>query len=60
MASVGVWVTFHSKLAASSINSCVFVSTDPAKQLRFLKDKQPTAANVDDFERSLWEAEQTA
>jgi hypothetical protein len=59
LASEGVLATFQGKLAASGSNSCVFVSTDPAKPLRLLKDKQPTAANPDAFERTLSEAEQT-
>lgn len=59
MASEGVLTTFQSKLEASSIDSCVFVSTDPVKQLRLLKDKQPTATSADAFERSLSKTEQT-
>lgn len=55
MASERVLATFQTKLAASATNSCVFVSTHPAKQLRLLKDKQPTATNADAFERSLSE-----
>lgn len=60
LASEGVLVTFQCKLAVSATNTCVFVSTDPAKPLRLLKDKQPTAADPEAFERTLSEAEQTA
>lgn len=59
LASEGVLATFQGKLAASETNTCVFVSTDPAKPLRLLKDKQPTAADPEAFERTLSEAEQT-
>lgn len=59
LASENVLATFQSKLAASSQDTCIFVSTDPAKALRLLKDKQPTAADAESFERMLSEGEQT-
>ena len=55
----GVLANFNTKVANSSNDTCVFVSTDPAKPLKLLKEKLPTAQDVEQFEVSLSGDEQT-
>lgn len=59
LASEGVLSHFATKIAAAGSDTCVFVSTDPAKPLKRLKEKQPTAQDVAQFEQSLSGDEQT-
>lgn len=59
LASEGVLAHFATKIAASTSDTCIFVSTDPAKPLKRLKEKQPAAQNAEQFEQSLSEDEQT-
>jgi len=53
LASEGVLNHFAAKIAASPCDTCTFVSTDPARALKRLKEKQPTAQNAAQFEQSL-------
>ena len=53
LASEGVLANFKAKLANNASDTCVFVSTDPAKPLKLLKEKLPAAPNAEQFEKSL-------
>ncbi|MGC1470352.1 MAG: ATP-binding protein [Sphingorhabdus sp.] len=59
LAGEGVLTNFKTKVANSSGDTCVFVSTDPTKQIKLLKEKWPAARDVEQFEASLSAEEQT-
>ena len=59
LASEGILANFKTKLENSASDICVFVSTDPAKSLKLLKEKLPAAADTDQFEAALSGTEQT-
>ena len=59
LAGEGVLTHFKTKVASSSNDTCVFVSTDPAKPIKLLKEKLPAAPDVEQFEASLSGDEQT-
>lgn len=53
LASEGVLRNFAARIAASPAATCLFVSTDPAKPIKRLKEKQPAAQDLEQFEESL-------
>jgi hypothetical protein len=59
LAGEGVLQNFNAKIANSASDTCVFVSTDPSKAVKLLKEKQPAAQDAKQFEQSLSEDEQT-
>lgn len=59
LASEGVLANFKSKIASTIGDTCIFVSTDPAKPLKLLREKLPAAQEVEAFEKSLSGEEQT-
>ena len=59
LAGEGVLTHFKTKVASSTNDTCVFVSTDPAKPIKLLKEKLPAAPDVEQFEASLSGDEQT-
>lgn len=59
LAGEGVLSHFKAKISHSSTDRCVFVSTDPSKPIKLLKEKLPTAPDFDQFEASLSGDEQT-
>jgi hypothetical protein len=59
LAGEGVLTHFKTKVANSTSDRCVFVSTDPSKQVKLLKEKLPTAQDAKTFEASLSGDEQT-
>lgn len=59
LAGEGVLTNFKAKIENSASDTCLFVSTDPSKQLKLLKEKLPAAQDVEQFEASLSGEEQT-
>lgn len=59
LAGEGVLANFKTKVINTADDTCVFVSTDPAKPLKLLKEKLPAAHDVEQFEKSLSGDEQT-
>lgn len=55
----GVLSNFQAKISASPNDTCIFVSTDPSKPLKLLKEKLPAAQDVAQFETALSGDEQT-
>lgn len=52
LAREGILTNFRAKLA-DGLDRCVFVSTDPSKPLKLLKEKLPAAADPEQFEQHL-------
>lgn len=59
LAGEGVLTHFKAKIASSTSDRCVFVSTDPSKPIKLLKEKLPAAQDAKMFEASLSGEEQT-
>jgi hypothetical protein len=59
LAGEGVLTNFNTKVANSSNDTCVFVSTDPVKPIKLLKEKLPAVQDAKQFEASLSGDEQT-
>lgn len=59
LAGEGVLTSFKAKIANSAGDTCVFVSTDPAKPIKLLKEKLSAAPDVEQFEASLSGEEQS-
>lgn len=53
LASEGVLSNFAAKILASPEATCLFVSTDPTKAIKRLKEKQPAARDLEQFEGAL-------
>lgn len=59
LAGEGVLSNFQAKISASPNDTCIFVSTDPSKPIKLLKEKLPAAQDVVQFEAALSGDEQT-
>ena len=59
LAGEGVLGNFQTKVANSNNDICIFVSTDPSKPIKLLKEKLPSAQDAKQFEESLSGDEQT-
>jgi hypothetical protein len=59
LAGEGVLGNFQTKVANSDNDICIFVSTDPSKPIKLLKEKLPSAQDAKQFEQSLSGDEQT-
>lgn len=59
LAGEGVLSHFKAKVSNSASDRCVFVSTDPAKPIKLLKEKLAAAPDVEQFQASLSGNEQT-
>jgi len=55
----GVLGHFKAKIESDSAATCLFVSTDPVRPLKSLKEKLPAAQDVRQFEQSLSDIQQT-
>lgn len=53
LASEGVLANFKAKISASANDTCIFVSTDPSKPIKLLKEKLPAAQDIEQFEAAL-------
>jgi hypothetical protein len=54
-----VLANFKAKIVSTIGDTCIFVSTDPAKPLKLLREKLPAAHEVEACEKSLSGEEQT-
>ncbi|MQB04539.1 NACHT domain-containing protein [Agrobacterium tumefaciens] len=54
--AAGVLTAFRAKTSATN-SRCLFISSDPAPQMKLLQDKLPAAHNVEAFEANLSKAE---
>ena len=59
LAVEGVLSNFQAKISAGPNDTCIFVSTDPSKPIKLLKEKLPAAQDVAQFEAALSGDEQT-
>lgn len=59
LAGEGVLSNFQAKISASPNDTCIFISTDPSKPIKLLKEKLPAAQDVAQFEAALSGDEQT-